>query len=83
MSKIHTIPTFFIINILQGNYCWQDFEYGDLEFDYAIDVLEIPEEVLESVEYAGDKKIEITLIAEPNYILEDWYYALLKHTSLS
>ncbi len=47
--------------------------------DYAVDVLEIPEEALENVAYTGEERIEITLTAQAEYILEDWYYALLKH----
>lgn len=82
MSKIHTIPTFFVVDVLDDGYYWIDFEYSDLEFDYAVDVLEIPEEALENVEYTGEESIEITLTAQAEHILEDWYYALLKHAKI-
>lgn len=76
------MPTFFIINKLDGEYEWADFEYCDLGFDYATDIHDIPEECIEDVNILiGDKKVEITLYEDSSIVREDWYHTLLQYSS--
>jgi hypothetical protein len=70
------MPTYFLITKLQEGYAWKDFELSDFDFEYAVDVLGIPDECLESVEYTDTKQLEITLVHDEAIVCEDWYYAL-------
>jgi hypothetical protein len=69
------MPTYFILTKLQEGYTWKDFELLDFDFEYAVDVLGIPDECLESVECTG-RELEITLVQDKTIVAEDWYYAL-------
>lgn len=76
------MPTFFTINQLDGEYTWSDFEFNDLAYDYAVDIHNIPEEYLESVEvYTNERKVEITLLEDKSITQEDWYHSLLSYIS--
>ncbi len=77
--KREKIPTEFIIETLTDGYYWSDFAFiQDLAFDYAREVLNIPEEYLESVEIEADGRLKITLpeTGMERYVTEDWYCAL-------
>lgn len=72
------MPTFFIILTLESGFEWRDFLLNDLTLDYATEVLEIPEEYIESVEYASaPDRLEIVLSENLQMAGEDWYYALI------
>ncbi len=75
------MPTCFHIPSVENGYSWQDFEFFDVGVEYATEALEIPEEYLESVISFYGERIEITLIETPDYIQEDWYYALLPYAA--
>ncbi|MBN2896816.1 MAG: hypothetical protein JXK05_13090 [Campylobacterales bacterium] len=75
------MPTCFLIDTMDNGYTWQDFDLFDVGVEYATEVLEIPEEYLESVVSYYGKHIEITLIETPQYTQEDWYYALLPYAA--
>jgi hypothetical protein len=75
-SMADGIPTYFRVTRLQEGYTWKDFELSDFDFEYAADVLGIPEESLESVEYTDKEQLEIILVHDKAVVSEDWYYAL-------
>lgn len=74
------MPTYFVINNLEDEYTWKDFEIQDLIYDYAYDVHNIPEEYIDCIDVSSkSKKVEITIVEDKNIIDEDWYYCLLKY----
>lgn len=70
------MPTYFEIKQLADRYTWHDFDIDDMAFEYAVDVLEIPEEYIDEVSVI-DQRLEITLVEAREIAKEDWYYALL------
>lgn len=81
MRTAVNMPTFFVFKGLEDGYDWYDFEMAGLGLDYATDVLNIPEEYLESVELVTQDKIGITLIEDKSIFREDWYHCLLPHAA--
>lgn len=76
------MPTFFVINELNEGYSWEDFEFCDFAYDYAVDAHNIPEECIENIDVSLDlKKVEITLVEDREIIYEDWYYCLIRFAS--
>ena len=75
------MPAYFKIDKIDGGYSWQDFDMMDVRVEYATEVLDIPEEYFkEAVSFYG-RHIEITLVEDPSYALEDWYYALMPYVA--
>ncbi|MBL1244536.1 MAG: hypothetical protein COA39_009145 [Sulfurimonas sp.] len=76
------MPTYFIINELDDQYTWKDFEICDLSYDYALDTLNIPEECIESINVSTKlQRVEITIIEDRDFLNEDWYYSLLQYSA--
>ena len=76
------MPTFFTIEKLNAEYSWKDFELCDLAYDYAVDIHNIPEEYIESIDVSIElEKVEITLVEDKTIIHEDWYHSLLHHAA--
>ena len=75
------MPTYFEISKMEQGYTWQDFELMDIGVEYATDVLEIPEEYLESVISVYGEKIEVSLLESKEYLHEEWYYLLLPYAA--
>ena len=76
------MPTYFVVKELSDQYTWKDFEMADLVYDYAADVLNIPEECIEFIDVSiKSKKVEITILEDSEYINEDWYYCLLQYSA--
>jgi hypothetical protein len=73
------MPTYFKIDRIDGGYTWQDFDIMDVGVEYATEVLDIPEEYIEDVISFYGRHIEISLVEDPSYVHEDWYYALLPY----
>ncbi|RXJ87984.1 hypothetical protein [Arcobacter sp. CECT 8985] len=69
---------FFIIKLGEDEYS-NNLEYDDMAIDYCIDILDIPEEKIESVNIIGEHKLELTLSnLEQEDVAEDWYVNLHK-----
>jgi hypothetical protein len=72
------MPTYFVIEALEDGYQWQDFTLNDMALEYAVDVLQIPAERIESIEFViCPNRLELTISEERNMIAEDWYYTLV------
>ncbi|BCD61651.1 hypothetical protein NitYY0826_C0512 [Nitratiruptor sp. YY08-26] len=74
-------PSEFIITEFTDGYVEEDFLFHELGFEYALDILEIPDEFLEDVEYIADEGLKIYLDERKieEYIGMDWYYNLLPY----
>jgi hypothetical protein len=78
MKKERT-PTEFLVDTLTDGYCWSDFLLlEDLAYDYAIEVLGIPGEYIESAEIHDHFGLKISLRENDadRFVQEDWYCAL-------
>ena len=76
------MPTYFVIEKLNGGYTWKDFEMCDLAYDYVVDELNVPEESIDFVDVSLDtKRVEVTLFDDKDIAQEDWYYCLLKYSA--
>ncbi|AXH10420.1 hypothetical protein CP960_04795 [Malaciobacter halophilus] len=69
---------FFLIKLGEDEYS-NHLEYDDMAIEYCVDVLDIPEEKIESVNILGEHKIELNLQnLEKEDVIEDWYVNLHK-----
>lgn len=76
------MPTYFLLSHLQDGYTFKDFEIeGTLE-EYITEVLEIPNEIIETMEISNTNEIELILYPEKWILNEDWYYALVKFSRI-
>lgn len=76
------MPTYFVIETLEDGYEWRDFIMNDLSLEYAIEVLEIPESSIESIEFIPNpNRLEITISEDYRFIQDDWYYTLVPFAS--
>ncbi len=72
--------TSFIINRLDSGWVWQDIVDDDVATMYCQDELEIPEELINSLEYRN-KSIVLSLYRERSYFRDDWYVNLQRIAS--
>ncbi len=72
------MPTYFIMDALEDGYSFRDFETEGVLEEYIVDILEIPLEVVESLELTKKQEIELVLRNETWVMDEDWYYYLVK-----
>ncbi len=63
------MPTYFKIDKIDGGYSRQDFDMMDVGVEYAVEVLDIPEEYIEEVVSFYGRHIEITLVEDPSYVV--------------
>ncbi|RXJ99542.1 hypothetical protein CRU98_05810 [Arcobacter sp. CECT 8986] len=69
---------FFIVKLGEDEYSTH-LEYDDMAIEYCIDILDIPEEKIESVTIIENGKIELNLQnLEKEDVAEDWYVNLHK-----
>jgi len=72
--------TSFLINNLDYGWLWQDIADDDVAFMYCQDELEVPTELIESLEYTHDS-IRLSLYRERSYFRDDWYVNLQRIAS--
>jgi hypothetical protein len=72
------MTTRFLITCLEEEYRWRDICSGDCGFEYATEVLEVPETCIETVTFlSGPDRLELILKAEAATDREAWYSALI------
>lgn len=70
---------FFIIKLGEDEYSSSHLEYEEIAIEYCVEMLDIPEEKIESVNILNDNRIELTLQnLKKDDIGEDWYVNLHK-----
>jgi hypothetical protein len=70
--------TRFLITCLEEEYCWRDFSAGDRRFEYATEVLEIPETYIETITFLPDPdRLELILREDAAMTREAWYCTLI------
>lgn len=69
---------YFVINEFEEGYRQEEFIYEETLFEYCTEVLYIPSEKIEELDY-HDYSLEISLMdLEQEDILDDWYVNLYK-----
>ena len=72
--------TLFIINNLDYGWVWQDIVDEDVACMYCQDELEVPQELIESLEFRHSS-IRLVLYRERSHFGDDWYVNLQRIAS--
>jgi hypothetical protein len=67
--------TTFLIRCLDNGWEWLDIYSDDIAAEYLCEELEVPEELIESVE-CFNGAMRLSLVPDRRYMSEDWYVNL-------